>query len=333
MIKDTLKVVGIFLLVSILIFLGHKHHEQKFTKTFFAMDTYIKLTVYTDDKASCDSFFYEAEKFCKAFDDSLSISKENGIEKFNNNKIKYLGMGKFVKPVIEDAIDIYEKTNGVFDPTIGIYMREWDYFQNPDIIIPSEKRLTHLQKYIGIKHLRIKADTLYKDEDSVFIDLGGIAKGYAVDYMADMMKKYGIFKGIIDAGGDIKCVGTKPDEKPFIIGIKDPRNEGIIAKIAIEDKSVVTSGDYERYFIRDSIRYHHIINPSTGIPVRGIMSITVIGSSAEENDAYATAFFVMGKDAAIEFANKTKNIECIVIYEKNGEITIEASNGIKDKIM
>ncbi len=327
----------IFLVITIILICVLTYNQffrvKKFSHSFFAMDTYVGITVYAKNRNKVEKFFNEAEKFCEEFDDSLSIVKDNGLQKFNRGDIPFLVMGKFVKPVIIDAVKMNILTSGYFDPTVGVFLEEWNYFSDSTINIPTEKRLNHLKKYVGINHIRIKGDTLFKDSDSVMIDVGGIAKGFAVDYMIDMMKKYGIKSGLINAGGDIRCLGTKPGNKPFIIGVQDPRvSNHLIFALSVKNASVVTSGDYERYFIRDSVRYHHIIDPSTGMPSHNSVSVTILGPSAEMNDALATAVFVMGPNKGIKFIEELEGVEGIIVYEENGKLYYKASSGLKKQL-
>jgi thiamine biosynthesis lipoprotein len=147
----------------------------------------------------------------------------------------------------------------------------------------------------------------------VRIDLGGIAKGYAVDRSMEILGKAGIGSALISAGGDTRVMG-KRWEQPWKVGIRDPRNrDGLISVIPLEDAAISTSGDYERFFEEDGVRYHHILDPSSGQSAHEVHSTSVIGSNATDTDALSTSVFVMGVEAGLALINSLADIEAIII--------------------
>ncbi|HSN51014.1 MAG TPA: FAD:protein FMN transferase, partial [Woeseiaceae bacterium] len=164
-------------------------------------------------------------------------------------------------------------------------------------------------------------------EQGVRINLGGIAKGYVVERGVDILRRHGVEDGVVTAGGDSRLLGDRRG-RPWMIGIRDPRREGEVAmSVPLQDEAISTSGDYERYFDEDGIRYHHIIKPSSGRPVEGIHSATVIGPDAVMTDALSTSVFVMGVDDGLKLIGCLPDYEAIVI-DAEGEIYY--STGLAD---
>ncbi|MDX1697544.1 MAG: FAD:protein FMN transferase, partial [Thiohalobacterales bacterium] len=149
----------------------------------------------------------------------------------------------------------------------------------------------------------------------VRIDLGGIAKGYAVDRGIALLADAGIKAGLVSAGGDTRVLG-KRWERPWQVGIRNPREEGIVSMIPLEDAAISTSGDYERYFEQDGVRYHHILNPGTGDSARALHSVSVIGKEATATDALSTSVFVMGVEKGLALINRIPDTEVIIIDNK-----------------
>ena len=165
--------------------------------------------------------------------------------------------------------------------------------------------------------------------DGVEVDLGSVAKGYAGDVLTGLLKANGVKSALLDLGGNIQTVGTKPDGSSWRIGVRDPEDEnGYIGVVSVSDKAVVTSGGYERYFEQDGVRYWHILDPETGAPARsGLASVTVVGDSGLLCDALSTALFVMGLDRALEHWRTYRDFEAVFVCE-DGSVTVTA--GLED---
>jgi thiamine biosynthesis lipoprotein len=163
-------------------------------------------------------------------------------------------------------------------------------------------------------------------------DTGGIAKGYAADRAEEVLKRMGIKAGLIAIAGDIKAFGVKPDGKPWRIGIRNPRAAGedddIMATVGLMDEAVSTSGDYERFFIKGGKRYHHLLDPKTGYPAEGFISVSVITGSAVLTDGFSTGVFVMGPEEGLKLMER-EGLEGVLV-EKSGEIHV--TGGLKDRL-
>ena len=214
--------------------------------------------------------------------------------------------------LIERALDISVLTRGAFDITYDSVGQHYDFRerQRPDAeTIAREKQRID---YRLVKVDRV-ASTVSFLQDGVRINLGGIAKGYVVERGVDILRRNGVENAIVTAGGDSRLLGDRRG-RPFIIGIRDPRKDDEVAiKVPLEEEAISTSGDYERFFDEDGVRYHHIIQPSTGEPAGGVHSATVFGPDAVMSDALSTSVFVMGVDLGLRLIAGLPDYESIVI--------------------
>jgi thiamine biosynthesis lipoprotein len=161
------------------------------------------------------------------------------------------------------------------------------------------------------------------------IDLGSIAKGYAVDRCVALLESLGAAAGLVDAGGDLRTFGQKPGGEPWRVGLKDPRvPDSVVTVFELTDGAVATSGDYERYFTIDNVRYHHILDPKTGFPATGSCSVTVISREACDADAIATAAFVMGPEAGMRLIESLPDVEGLIIRCTDSSEEIFRSEGL-----
>lgn len=219
--------------------------------------------------------------------------------------------------IIKKAKEFSQITGGAFDVTVGPLMDIWG-FTDKQYTVPESSKINETLKLIG-------SDKIMLDEENFMvelkvkgmrIDLGGIAKGYAVDRAVKKLKENGINSCLINAGGQVYGLGDKSG-KPWKIAIRDPRGESFIGYLELKDGSVSTSGDYEQYFTRDNKRYAHIINPKSGYPVdTGILSVTIAASDGLTADALSTAVFVLGKEAGEELiAKKIPGAKIVKIIE------------------
>ncbi|HEX5787391.1 MAG TPA: FAD:protein FMN transferase [Woeseiaceae bacterium] len=220
--------------------------------------------------------------------------------------------------LIQRALDISVLTRGAFDITYDSVGQHYDFRERkrPDPeTVEREKALIDYR----LVELDDTAQTVRFLKPGVRINLGGIAKGYVVERGIDVLRHAGVENAIVTAGGDSRLLGDRRG-RPFMIGIRDPRDEDKVAmSVPLEDEAVSTSGDYERYFDEDGVRYHHIIAPATGAPADLVHSVTVLGPDAVMTDALSTSVFVMGVDLGLRLIAELPDYECIVI-DANGRI-------------
>lgn len=220
--------------------------------------------------------------------------------------------------LIRRSLEVSELTGGAFDITYDSVGQHYDFRggQRPD-----EATIAAEQPLIDYSLIELDADagTVRFGQQGVRINLGGIAKGYAVERGVEILARKGVRHAIVTAGGDSRLLGDKRG-RPWMVGIRDPRVDGKVAiSVPLEGEAISTSGDYERYFEEDGVRYHHIIKPASGRPAEGVHSATVIGPDAVTTDALSTSVFVMGVDAGLRL------IGCLPDYES---IVIDASGAI-----
>lgn len=220
--------------------------------------------------------------------------------------------------IVKRSIDFSKISNGAFDITIGAVTKIWG-FTDGNYRLSDDKEIKKAVKLVDYKSIDISDSKVELKKKGMAIDLGAIAKGYGVDKVYDFLISKGIREAIIDAGGTIRTIG---DRKKWRIGIKDPSGKRDVIGILNLDSglAVSTSGDYERYFIRDGKRYHHILDPKTGYPANYCRSVTVVSDSAAKSDALSTAIFVLGPESGLELAKKLS--VGVVIIDKDDNIFI-----------
>jgi len=237
-----------------------------------------------------------------------------------NAGIKPVGVNQEVFDLIERSIKISRLTQGAFDLTYGsIDKRLWNFdvsmtsLPNSDLSRKSVRLINY--RNILLDHEQL---TVMLKEAGMRIGFGGIGKGYAADRAKKIMRDYGAKSGIVNAAGDLTTWGTQPNGRPWTIGIADPNQSALtFSTLNISDMSIATSGDYEKFAVINGKRYSHTINPTTGLPVSGVKSASIICESAELADAMATPVVVMGAKVALKLLNQVKNIACIVIDDTN----------------
>ena len=182
---------------------------------------------------------------------------------------------------------------------------------------------------IGHQYVTLEDGALRKTKDGVMIDLGGIAKGYAVAEGVATLREHGVTEALVDAGGDVYALGTRGGA-PWKVGIRSPRGEELLGYMEVEDMAVMGSGDYERFFIHEGKRYHHIFDPKTGYPAEGLAGLTVISPEPMMADAWATALFVLGPETGFRIAEEMPNLEAVMVTT-SGEVLYTSGMGTELK--
>lgn len=218
--------------------------------------------------------------------------------------------------LIEDALELSALTEGAFDITYASvgYMYDYRERRRPDAAEIGEKLPAVDYRHVVVDS---EAGTVSFRTTGVRIDLGGIAKGYAVECGVEILRGRGVEHAIVTAGGDSRILGDRRG-RPWVVGVRDPRNRGeVVAKIPLVDEAISTSGDYERYFEEDGVRYHHILNPSTGQSPGEVRSVTIVGPEATRTDGLSTSVFVLGVQAGMELVNRLSDVEAVIV-DKDG---------------
>lgn len=213
--------------------------------------------------------------------------------------------------LIKRSLEISKDSGGAFDITVASLSELWGFYAK-SLRIPKDEEIKECLRHVGYQHLLFKDGELNKDDQAVRIDFGGIAKGYALAEAAKVLKDNGITSALIDLGGDVYVLG-KNVITPWKIGIKNPRGKDILGYIEAQDQVVASSGDYERFFIENKKRYHHIFNPVTGYPTEGVAGVTVIHQDPVLAQAWAKIPFILGVQKGIQKLNKIKDLRAVII--------------------
>jgi thiamine biosynthesis lipoprotein len=214
------------------------------------------------------------------------------------------------------ADSVSRLTDGLFDITVAPLLKTWGFYRR-EKTLPTQSAVRQAMRLVDYENLHITTDSIIMGS-GMKVDLGGIAQGYAADRAAMILRQRHVKSAIIDIGGEVLAIGRSPQGRPWRIGIKNPRGQGIIETIELENAAVSTSGDYEKFFIIEGKRYPHIINPKTGTPAQTFASVTVIADDAAYADAMSTAIAIMGP-AGLDFLDSLK-LQGIIYYEENGSL-------------
>lgn len=317
------------IIAAALLLTGCNGEPQKAQQTVFAMDTVMSLTVYGDNAESvCASAAYRINELAAKWsvtDERSEIYRANNI----GAEISTAYVSDDTAKLIGCALQMNEQTNGAFDITLYPVLREWG-FTTGEYRIPSDERIAELLRKTGCGRAELDGNTLTL-KGGAQIDLGGIAKGYTGDILAEYLKSEGVESALLDLGGNIHAVGGKPDGSAWRLGIKAPDGEGNLAVLELTDKAVVTSGGYERYFIgEDGERYCHILDPETGRPAdSGLVSVTIVGEEGRLCDALSTAVYVMGAEEAKRLRRSLGSFEMVLLTD-DGKLLV--TEGLEDCI-
>jgi thiamine biosynthesis lipoprotein len=232
--------------------------------------------------------------------------------------------------VVQRAIQVAEMTDGGFNIAIGPAVDAWNVIEGRRI--PTESELEAFRPLIDLQavHVDVGKQTIFLEKAGMRLDVGGIGKGYAADQAVEALQRAGAVAGVVALSGDIKTFGRLPDGKLFPVGIQHPRKDGsVLAWIDLQDEAISTAGDYERFFERDGVRYHHILDPRTLQPARSCQSVTVIAHEGVWADGLDTGIFVMGAELGMQLVEALPDVEAIIV---DHEGHVHVSSGLRDRI-
>lgn len=326
-----------FLIISLILFIIITGCNQKnatstpIIKTDFYFDTVISITLYDSDKAYLiDECFELCEKYENIFSKTI---KTSDISKINSANGSTITIDKETVTLISTGLHYSSLTDGYFDITVGGLSELWDFQAKR---IPDSKDIEYALQNTNYNYIQMNTNQITISNPDTKIDVGGIAKGYVADKLKDYLLENGIKSGIIDLGGNVLLIGSKPDNSNYNIGIAKPFGKAneTITVIRTSDKSIVTSGNYQRYFSdEDGHLYHHILNPHTGYPVNnGLNSVTIISDKSIDGDALSTSCFVLGMNDGIKLIEDMEGTEAIFIDSKNN-ITLSSGLTLKDNVI
>ena len=289
----------------------------------FLFDTTISLSAYCSEEA-----MQAAVERCNFFESKFSRTIE-GSDVWNINHA--CGAAVDVEPetaeCIAKALEYSKVSDGLFDITIGAVSSLWDFVEG---VKPDDSEIQAALPHVNYECVGVEGNTVQLADPDAMIDLGGIAKGYIADDLVKLFKEHACESATINLGGNAVVLGTKPDGSLWKVGVQDPnaaRNAAVLGYLECSDKSVVTSGLYERHFTKDGTDYYHILDPKTGYPAKtDLIATSVISDASVDGDAYATMLFLMGHDAALQFLNETEGIEGLVV-DAQDNVTLSDNSG------
>lgn len=281
-------------------------HEQAVQRSQPLLGTFVTITAFgTND-------LHTQQAVTAAFNEIRRVDLLLSIHKTNSETAK-LNAAAPAQPfevspelafVLHSALEIARATEGAFDPTIGPLAQLWGFIWK-EYRLPTTNELERVLSLVNYRNVQVQTEGASGAKVSfahpgMFLDFGGIGKGYAVDRAIEILQLHGIRTAMVKAGGDLRVIGAPPNQESWKVQIEDPAKRGNRTVISLRNAALSTSGNYENYFEIKGQRYSHIINPRTGLPVQGIASCTVIAPTCLESDAYATAFFVLGIESSLK---------------------------------
>lgn len=311
------------LVMALTLFVGcskNKVPDEPISKTSLVIGTVCTITLYdSDDATIIDKAFARLSEL----EDILSINK-TGTELDKVNEMA----GKSPVKVSKDTLNVVKKgleysslSNGALDITVGPLVKLWG-IGTEHAKVPSQDEINTAKNLINYKDVVINEDdsTIYLEKPNMIIDLGAIAKGYAADEIVKILKDNDVNSAIINLGGNIFALGEKIDGNPWKVGIQTPNQDrnSTIGYVSVKNKSIVTSGVYERYFEENGKKYHHILSPETGYPYENeILGVSIISDDSIDGDSLSTTLFALGVEKGLELVESTKGIDAIFITKDN----------------
>lgn len=291
--------------------------------TFFAMDTMMDFTIYGES-----GLIDQSESLIASLESLMSVTDANS-ELYAINQTGSGTLTGKASSLMEQALEICRRTDGALDLSIYPIVRAWG-FTTGSYQVPDEETIQSLLPLVDYTQIQYDAAIgVVTLPEGMEIDLGSVAKGYAGQLVAQMLREHGVQSALLNLGGNVQTVGTKPDGSPWQIGIKDPQGEDAMMVLSVEDQAVVTSGGYERYFEQDGQTYWHIMDPSTGHPAdSGLISVTIVGDEGVVCDGLSTALFVMGLEKAADLWAQSGDFEAVFVTA-SGEVYI--TEGLRDR--
>lgn len=316
--------LSVILLIAFIVISMINQPKKNYTRTFFYLGTIIEITLFEED----DETFREISDLILKYDNMFNrLTPSSDVALLNSNK--KASVSEQTKSLISTALHYSDLSDGYFDITINPIVSLWN-IGTEEARIPNHEDIKEALTHVNYKNVLITNQDITLLNDAT-IDLGGIAKGYITDEIVRLLKSKGHEKALINLGGNVYALGSTPSDEKWTIGIRHPehmRSDAILS-LRLTNKSIVTSGIYERFFEEDQQIYHHLFNPFTGYPVNNdLLSLTVISDHSIDGDALSTALFNLGTEKAFERAEEL-NVAIIVI---NNRKEIIYSSSLKDII-
>lgn len=290
----------------------------------FLMDTLIQITVFSTDeqsgKEALEKAFAEFERISDLTNrfpaEGTDAAAASDVIRINKNAgIKPVQVSADTLNIVQRSLYYAQASGGAFDITIGPVMDLWGFGQDVQRV-PSDEQIQKALSLVDYRRVIVDPEqaTVYLPIPGMSLDFGGVAKGYATEKAVQVLQDSGIKHAIINAGGNVYALGARPDGSLWRVGVRDPRDpNGLLAILSVKDTSVVTSGDYERYFEEGGVRYSHLIDPATGKQARDLMQTTVVTQSSTDADIINKPLFVLGRRDGMSFAGGLPDVGVILV--------------------
>lgn len=310
------------------------HGAHLVARSGLAMGSQLTLMAWTDDEPAAGDAFEKAFAEFERLDQAMSVWKESSdVVRLNAAAGDHaVRVGADTLTALEAARQVSDWTEGSFDVTFGVISDLWKFDQDQDNTIPSDADIAGRLPLIDYRRLVVDraASTAFLERRGMRAHLGGIGKGLAVDRAVAILRAAGLKNFSVQAGGDLYVAGRRGD-RPWRLGIADPRapDGAVFARVELEDATFSTSGDYERAFVKDGVRYHHIVDPKSGQPSRLSRSVTIVAKDALTADGLSTGVFLMGPESGMALIERLPDVEGVIVGADN---RVYVSSGLKGKL-
>lgn len=302
---------------------GCQRNAAETTKTGFYLNTVVSITLY--DRSGEDPLFDEAMSLIGEYDSLLSKTAEGSdIYRINHADGSPVEVDARTAELLSIALSYASLSDGLVDPTIGTLSDLWSFGDTNEGIVPSREDIEEALSHIDYTKVKLSGNTVTLLDPKARLDLGFIAKGYIADKLKEFLTKNGAENGIINLGGNVLTIGTKPDGSDYHIGVQKPFAETgtALTTLTVRDRSLVSSGNYERYFEKDGILYHHILSTRDGYPVNsGLNGVTIISENSVDGDALSTLCFILGYEKGRKLIDSLTDTEAVFISDAGELIT------------
>lgn len=323
---------ALIMLSTISLFSGCSNNTLKepLTRTELFMGTVITITLY--DQGS-DKVLDKAFDRVREIEELVSINDgETQLTDVNKNAgIKPVSVSEDTYDMVKVGLDYSEKSSGSFDIAVGPLVKLWS-IGLPEAKVPTSEEIVQVLDDVDYKKVKLNDDekTIFLEKEGMMLDLGAVAKGYTADEIVEVLEEEGVNSAIVDLGGNIFALGSKKDNANWKIGVQNPLSDRgeTLGVIEVVDKSIVTSGVYERFIEKDGVKYHHILNPKTGYPYENeIAGVSIISDKSIDGDCLSTLIFSLGVEKGLEFVNSMDGVEAIFVTKDK---KVYLTTGMKD---
>lgn len=304
-----------------------KGQNEPVTVQGFKLNTSVQISVYDEVD---ESVLQEALDLCDQYERIFSRTmEESEIYQLNHGLLPqedgWYVLSDECAALIRQGLYYSELSRGAFDITIEPVSSLWN-FTSEEHVVPGIDEIEQALKKVGYDKVELQGNRIRFEEEGMGIELGAIAKGYIADQIKAFLKSKGVEHAIIDLGGNVLCLGERPDGEPFRVGIQKPfaKRSETVATTTVKDRSVVSSGIYERYFEKDGKLYHHILNPKSGMPYENeLLSVSILSDASVDGDALSTTCYALGLEQGMELINQLPDVQAVFIT-KDGELHYSA---------